>query len=153
MGTSDIFIDRISFILGMITAFAECVSSECKKLAFSPPFRAQDFPLLDREAHQIASEQQVSLWYEKNEDIPQAHRLHWYVIYKFEEALDEYVQLRAQGFNPAWELDRFYPLLSYGLVWAKGVDEIIPHFREERKTQCSFSRILLNPQEWPIPKS
>jgi hypothetical protein len=31
-------IDRKSFILGMVTAFAECVANECKKAALSPPF-------------------------------------------------------------------------------------------------------------------
>jgi len=39
MGLSDTtnaseFIDRRSYILGMITAFAECVTNECKKIAF-----------------------------------------------------------------------------------------------------------------------
>lgn len=43
-------VDRISFILGMITAFAECVTNECKKLALSPLFRPGDYPLLYQEA-------------------------------------------------------------------------------------------------------
>ena len=36
-------IDRKSFILGMVTAFAECVANECKKGALSPPFYPQDY--------------------------------------------------------------------------------------------------------------
>jgi len=148
----DAGLDRISFILGMITAFAECVTNECKKLAFSPPFRPQDYPLLYQEAKKIADEQRVLLWHEENEDIPSSYRLHWIVIYKFPEALEEYRQLRSKGFNPVWDLDKFYPILSYGLVWAEGVDKITPRFREERKTQCTFSRVLLDPQEWPIPR-
>jgi hypothetical protein len=42
-------VDRISFILGMITAFAEYVTNECKKLALSPPFRPQAYSLIYRE--------------------------------------------------------------------------------------------------------
>ena len=40
---STIFIDRRSYILGMITAFAECVANESKKLALSPPFYPTDY--------------------------------------------------------------------------------------------------------------
>ena len=36
-------IDRKSYILGMMTAFAECVTNECKKIALSPPFYPEDY--------------------------------------------------------------------------------------------------------------
>ena len=32
-------IDRRSYILGMMTAFAECVTNECKKIALQAPVR------------------------------------------------------------------------------------------------------------------
>ena len=35
-------IDRKSFILGMVTAFAECIANESKKAALSPPFYPED---------------------------------------------------------------------------------------------------------------
>ena len=34
--------DKRSFILGMITAFCECVAGGCKRMALSPPFRQAD---------------------------------------------------------------------------------------------------------------
>ncbi len=36
-------IDRRSYIIGMMTAFAECVTNECKKIALSPPFYPEDY--------------------------------------------------------------------------------------------------------------
>jgi len=41
--SADKSIDRKSYILGMITAFAECVTNECKKIALSPPFYPEDY--------------------------------------------------------------------------------------------------------------
>ena len=38
--------DKRSFILGMITAFSECVVGGCKRLALSPPMTAQDYEKL-----------------------------------------------------------------------------------------------------------
>ena len=76
-------IDRKSFILGMITAFAECVANECKKAAFSPPFYPQDYKTLLPETRRIAKDNGVFLWYEKNPDISRKTRLNWFVIYKF----------------------------------------------------------------------
>ena len=62
--TSEI-INRKSFILGMITAFAECVTNECKKIALSPPFYPEDYDSVVSEAERIADDQGISLWYEK----------------------------------------------------------------------------------------
>jgi len=61
-------IDRKSFIVGMITAFAECLASECKKAAFSPPFLPEDYETVRHEAMKIAREQGISLWYESPEN-------------------------------------------------------------------------------------
>ena len=66
---------RTCFILGMITAFAECLANECKRLALSPPFYPEDYEKLLPEAERIAQDQGISLWYEKNPDIPEKARL------------------------------------------------------------------------------
>ena len=103
-GTYGGAIDRKSYILGMTTAFAECVANECKKLALSPPFYPEDPGSVISEAEKIAEDQGIYLWFEENLDIPLDQRLNWYVIYKFPDVLDEYRRLRAEGYNPAWHL-------------------------------------------------
>ena len=145
-------IDRASFILGMITAFAECVTNECKKLALSPPFYPGDRQLVEKEARKIAEEQAVNLWYEENRDIPAAHRLNWFVIYKFPEALEQYRRLRDQGYNPALHFEHFFDLLSYGTAWIEDNPELNPRLRESRATTETFARVLLKPGDWPIPE-
>jgi len=149
---SNISIDRRSFILGMITAFAECIANECKKAALSPPFHPEDYGMLLPEAENIAGEQGIYLWYDKNLDIPEATRLNWFVLYKFSEVLDEYKRFRNQGNNPAWNLEKFSDLLSYGTAWGLGADKVVPKIREDRSKIETFSRVLLKPGDWPIQK-
>lgn len=146
-------IDRKSFIVGMITAFAECLASECKKAAFSPPFLPEDYETVRHEAMKIAREQGISLWYEKNMDIPPKRRVNWFVMYKYPEVLDEYMRLRKRGYNPAWDLEKFYMLLSYGTVWGKGADKVIPKMRGAKAQDDTVSRILFSSGGWPIPKA
>jgi hypothetical protein len=146
-------IDRVSFILGMTTAFAECVANEAKKMAFSPPFYPEDYESVLSEAEIIAKEQRIYLWYEENLDIAADVRLNWFVLYKFPEVLNAYHLLRNQGYNPAWHLEKFFDLLSYGIVWGQGSDQVMPKFREHRKTLDTCSRILLKSGDWPIQKS
>ena len=134
--------ERKAFILGMMTAFAECVTNECKKLALSPPFYPEDTPFLREEAQEIAREQAIFLWYEPNEDIPEAHRLNWFVLYKFPEALEAYLELRNRGLNPAFDFEAFFPILSYGMAWRKECVALAPAFRETRETECTFARFL-----------
>jgi hypothetical protein len=71
----------------MITAFAECVTNESKKLALSPPFYPTDYDAVIHETTIIAEEQGIFLWYEKNLDIPGNQRLNWFVLYKFPDVL------------------------------------------------------------------
>jgi len=142
-------IDRKSFILGMIAAFAECLTYECKKAAFSPPFYPEDYEIVRPQAEEIAQEQGIYLWYEKNLDIPENARVNWFVMYKFPEVLDEYKNIRDQGFNPAWHLEKFYDLLSYGIVWGKAADNVIPKIREKRITGDTVSRVLFKRGAWP----
>ncbi|MBW1667799.1 MAG: hypothetical protein JRI79_10955 [Deltaproteobacteria bacterium] len=145
--------NRKSFILGMITAFCECLANECKKIAFSPPFYPEDYEKLLPEAKKIAKEQGVFLWYEKNPDIPEKARLNWFVLYKFPEVLDEYKRLREEGHNPAWDLKAFYKLLSYGTAWGINADRVIPKTREKRGSLDTVSRLLLKPGDWPPRKT
>jgi hypothetical protein len=147
---SDSSIDRKSFMLGMITAFAQCVAGEAKKMAFSPPFYTEDYKDLREEAERICQEQGVFLWHEKNADLPAAKRLHWLVLFKFPEILREYKKLRRQGFNPALHFESFMALLSYGSVWGKEADKVVPRMREKRPVLDTVARILLKPGDWPI---
>ena len=117
-------IDRKSFMLGMMTAFGECIAGEAKKCAFSPPFYPEDYFILKTEAERIADELGISLWLEQNEEIVEENRVMWWVMYKFPEILDEYHHLRAKGFNPAYEFDRFSSLLSYGYAFGDKADQV-----------------------------
>jgi len=143
-------IDRKSFMLGMITAFAECLAGEAKKLAFSPPFCPKDHRGLRAETERICQEQGIFLWLEKNEDLPAKKRLHWLVLFKFPEVLEEYKKLRKEGFNPALHFEKFTALLSYGSVWGKKAGKVVPRMREKRPVLDTVARILLKPGEWPI---
>jgi len=70
-------IDRKSFIVGMITGFAECLASECKKCAFSPLFYPEDYEMLRIYAEKIAKEQGIYLWLERNPDIKEGNGVYW----------------------------------------------------------------------------
>jgi hypothetical protein len=143
-------IDRKSFMLGMITAFAECLAGEAKKLAFSPPFYPEDYKRLRAEAERICQEQGIFLWHEKNADLPAKKRVQWLVLFKFPEVLDEYKKLRQEGLNPALHFEKFTALLSYGSVWGKKADKVVPAMREKRPVLDTVARILLKPGDWPI---
>jgi hypothetical protein len=143
-------IDRKSFILGMVTAFAECVANECKKVAFSPPFYPEDYEIVLQGVENIATDQGIFLWYEENLDIPEDVRLNWVVLYKFPEVLEEYQGLRNQGFNPAIHLKKFSNILSYGTAWGDGAESVIPKVREKRMTIDTYATVLLKPGDWPI---
>lgn len=145
-------IDRRSFILGMITAFAECVATECKRAALSPPFYPEDHESVLPEAETIAKEQGIFLWYEENLDIPENVRLNWFVLYKFPEVFEEYQNLRKQGYNPALNFKEFSGFLSYGTIWGDGAENVIPRLRERRQKMETFARVLLKPGDWPIQK-
>lgn len=145
-------VDRKSFILGMITAFSECLANECKKAALSPPFYPEDYDTVRAEAETIAKEQGIHLWYDENLDIPEVQRVNWYFMYKFPEVFAEYGTLREKGYNPAWDFEKFFDLLSYGTVWGKYADRVTPQFRERRKIKDTVSRILFMPGDWPISR-
>jgi hypothetical protein len=144
-------IERISFMLGMMTAFGECIAGEAKKCAFSPPFYPEDFPVLQAEAERIATELSVSIWLEENREIHAESRVMWWVMYKFPEVLDEYRAIRAMGFNPAYEFDRFSDLLSYGHAFGENSEQVKARLRKEVATMDTVKRILFRPGDWPLP--
>ncbi len=148
-------IHRESFILGMMTAFAECLANESKKAAFSPPFCPEDYPVIRPEAERIAEEQCISLWYEENNDITSSKRIVWFVMFKYPEVLDEYRRIRDAGHNPAWDLERFSALLSYGTAWGKGAEKLIPVMREKGtgKAMPTVSRVLFKNGGWPLGRT
>ena len=59
-------IDKRSFDLGMIQAFAEMVAAEVKTLALSPPLLPEEVDRLIEDARKIAEAQGVSLYLEKD---------------------------------------------------------------------------------------
>jgi hypothetical protein len=147
--------DRRSFILGMMTAFAECLAHECKRAALSPPFYPDDYPDIRSEAERIAREHGVFLWYEENADIPDYKKVNWFVMYKYPDVLEEYMSIRNRGLNPVWDLEAFSKWLSYGMVWGDGAEKVVPRMREEnvKEDMPTVMRILFKPGDWPIPRS
>ncbi len=145
-------IDRKSFMLGMVTAFAECVARECKKVAFSPPFYPEDYHMLIDETEKIIKEQGLSMWYEENLDLPEEVRVNWFVIYKFPEVLDEYKAIRNQGYNPAYDFGMFKEFLSYGIVYGENAEKVVPKMRKDEEIVDPVSRILFKPGDWPLPR-
>jgi hypothetical protein len=144
-------IDRKSFMLGMMTAFGECVAAEAKKCAFSPPFYPDDYYILKTEAERIAAELNIFVWLEENEEIQEENRVMWWVMYKFEEILDEYHAIRAKGFNPAYEFDEFFDLLSYGYAFGENSENVSSRIRKKEDTMGTVTRILFQPGDWPLP--
>ncbi len=105
--------DRRSFILGMITAFSECVAGGCKRLALSPPMTKEDYAMVAEEARELIGKHGLISYHEKNADLPETERFEWLLIAARQEIIDEYLALRGQGHSPARSLKPFYGLLSY----------------------------------------
>lgn len=103
-------LDRKSFVLGMITAFSECVACGCKKLALSPPLRHDDFLLVAEEANTLIEKHGLQHYHEKNADRP---GFEWILIARDKHIIDQYLSLRGAGFSPVDSLEPFYSLLSY----------------------------------------
>lgn len=106
-------IDQRSFILGMITAFCECVAGGCKRLALSPPLDPAVYAQVAEEAEELIEKHGLLHYHEKNLDLPEEARFEWIVIAAREETIREYLALREAGFSPARSLEPFYGVLSY----------------------------------------
>lgn len=105
--------DQPSFILGMITAFCECVAGGCKRMALSPPLTEAAFAAVRVPAYALIEAHGLKYLHEPNDDLPAAARFHWIVIAARPETLNAYQRLRAAGLSPARSLAPFAELLSY----------------------------------------
>ena len=106
-------LDQRSFILGMITAFSECVAGGCKRLAMSPPMSPADCGAYAPEIYDIVEKHGLLHYREENLDKPESGRFEWILIAGRQETLEQYHALRSQGFSPAESLAPFAGLLSY----------------------------------------
>lgn len=120
--------DKPSFILGMVTAFCECVAGGCKRMALSPPLSRADYETVHAAAEDIIEKHGLMHYHEENPDLPAGERWDWIVIAAKPETLDAYRRLRAAGESPARGLAPFAGLLSYNP--AEGVHTGYDAYRE-----------------------
>ena len=106
-------LDKRSFILGMITAFSECVAGGCKRLALSPPLMPDDYWMIADEAYDIIEKHGLLHYHEQNLDRPEETRFEWILITGKQETIDQYLELRRQKYSPMDSLGPFSELLSY----------------------------------------
>ena len=106
-------LDKRSFILGMITAFCECVAGGCKRLALSPPLTRADYGMIADEANELIEKHGLLHYHEENLDRPEAERFDWILIAGKQETIDSYLALRREVKSPADSLEPFHSLLSY----------------------------------------
>ena len=105
--------DKYSFILGMVTAFCECVANGCKRLALSPPMDRADYEAVAAAACEIIERHGLVHYHEENADLPEGARWDWLLIARRQATLDEYLHRRAAGLKPSESLAPFADLLSY----------------------------------------
>ena len=106
-------VDKRSFILGMVTAFCECVAGGCKRLALSPPLGKGDYERVAEEANAIIEKHGLIHYHERNLDLAEDERFEWIVIAGKQAVMDQYMALREKGLSPAKSLSPFSDLLSY----------------------------------------
>lgn len=105
--------DKRSFVMGMITAFCECVAGGCKKLALSPPLTHEDFDSFSSEAYSLIERHGLVHYHEKNLDLPAEERFEWILIARSQDTIGEYLSVREKDFNPSVSLEPFWGVLSY----------------------------------------
>ena len=106
-------LDKKSFVLGMITAFSECVAGGCKRLALSPPLTRDDYAQMADEANLIIEKHGLLHYHERNLDQPESCRFDWILIAGKQRVIDQYLDIRAKGYSPMDSLAPFAELLSY----------------------------------------
>ena len=106
-------LNKHSFILGMITAFSECVAGGCKRMALSPPLAHDDYVMIVEDANILIEKHGLIHYHEENLDLPENKRFDWILIAGKQAVIDDYLELRKQGISPAKSLEPFYELLSY----------------------------------------
>ncbi len=126
--------DQKSFILGMVTAFCECVAGGCKRLALSPPLTHEMYAAVAEEACDLIEKHGLVWYHEENLDLPEAERFEWILIARRQSTFEQYRALRAQGLNPAKGLAPFSDLLSYNPAESvhTGFDAYKTYFPEVR---------------------
>jgi len=129
--------DKQSFILGMITAFCECVAGGCKRLALSPPLSRDDYRDICDEAYALIEKHGLIHHHETNDDIPENARFEWILIAAKQETVDEYLELRKSGFSPVKSLEPFHKLLSYNEAESihTGFDAYREYFMSEKMVE------------------
>lgn len=105
--------DKRSFVMGMITAFSECVAGGCKRLALSPPLTHEDYISFSAEAEDIIEKHGLVHYHEENLDLPEDERFDWILIALKQETIDEYISIHKKGYSPAQSLEPFWGVLSY----------------------------------------
>ncbi len=105
--------DKRNFILGMITAFCECVAGGCKPLALSPPLTREEYEEIEEEACDLIGKHGLLHAREENADLPEDRRFWWILIAGKAQTLEKYRALREQGLSPARSLEPFFDLLGY----------------------------------------
>ena len=101
-GLDSVRVDKVSYQLGMITAFVEVVAAGVKKLGLSPPLDPETFDQVMAGAQRLAEAHDVSLHVEKDfltTDLfdPEFTRGKYVLlIYADPEILDIYLGLKAQ---------------------------------------------------------
>lgn len=106
-------LDKRSFVLGMITAFSECVAGGCKRLALSPPLTQDEYARIKEEANSIIEAHGLLHYHERNLDQPESCRVDWILIAGRQRTIDQYLDIRAKGYSPMDSLMPFSDLLSY----------------------------------------
>lgn len=112
-GKGMIDMDKRSFVMGMITAFCECVAGGCKRLALSPPLKHEDYVAFRDEAEGIIEKHGLKHYHEQNLDLPDEDRFEWIIIALKQDTINEYLAIRNKGINPARSLEPFWKVLSY----------------------------------------
>ena len=96
--------EKRAFILGMVTAFSECVAGGCKRLALSPPLMPEEYAQIAPEACLLVERHGLIHHHETNPELPEGERWEWLLIAARQSTIDEYLALRARGFSPARSL-------------------------------------------------
>ena len=66
--------EKRAFILGMVTAFSECVAGGCKRLALSPPLMPEEYARIAPEACLLVERHGLIHHHETNPELPEGER-------------------------------------------------------------------------------
>ena len=78
-GEAEMTSEKRAFILGMVTAFSECVAGGCKRLALSPPLMPEEYARIAPEACLLVERHGLIHHHETNPELPEGERWEWRV--------------------------------------------------------------------------